>query len=138
MPLVACPECGRSVSTQAMACPGCGLPSPGRPEIPHSEISRSLLEALLRMLDKLESATEESKVKWLSAQLAVLPALWFAWSSRSEMSEAPWILWLGVPFFWLIGWLMIWLCFVALNLIASNARDLLKPTRGPKSGAAGR
>src|SRR5436190_1363017 len=26
MPLVACPECGRSISTEAKACPGCGFP----------------------------------------------------------------------------------------------------------------
>lgn len=26
MPLVACPDCGKQVSTEAIACPGCGRP----------------------------------------------------------------------------------------------------------------
>lgn len=33
MALIACPECGRQVSTQATACPGCGAPVAGAPPL---------------------------------------------------------------------------------------------------------
>jgi len=29
MALIACPECGKQVSTQAATCPSCGAPGPG-------------------------------------------------------------------------------------------------------------
>lgn len=31
MPLVACPDCGKQVSTEAAACPGCGRPMKALP-----------------------------------------------------------------------------------------------------------
>lgn len=34
MALVRCPECGRDVSTQASACPGCGHPLQGQGAVP--------------------------------------------------------------------------------------------------------
>jgi hypothetical protein len=34
MALIACPECGKQVSTQAATCPACGAPVPGSPAAP--------------------------------------------------------------------------------------------------------
>src|SRR5258706_2138020 len=34
MPVIACPDCGRDVSTLAPACPHCGRPSPGGMSVP--------------------------------------------------------------------------------------------------------
>ena len=45
MALIHCPECGREISDQAAACPGCGFPlSPVEPD----ETQRRLAEAKAR------------------------------------------------------------------------------------------
>lgn len=38
MPVIACPDCGRDVSTLAPACPHCGRPSPAAPATPVSPL----------------------------------------------------------------------------------------------------
>lgn len=38
MPLIACPECGREVSTAAQTCPGCGYPVAGKPSASPDEL----------------------------------------------------------------------------------------------------
>jgi TonB family protein len=45
MPLVNCPECGGSVSTDAAACPHCGFPSPARNAAPPVTPTRGGLSA---------------------------------------------------------------------------------------------
>jgi len=48
MALIACPECGRSISTEAKVCPGCGFPiaEPGLPANPSPAAQARAIEAV--------------------------------------------------------------------------------------------
>ncbi|WP_198970220.1 zinc ribbon domain-containing protein [Xylophilus sp. ASV27] len=50
MALIPCPECGRQVSTQAVACPACGCPITGRGPAPQPGANAGLLGRLAALL----------------------------------------------------------------------------------------
>lgn len=51
MALIKCPECGRSFSDQADACPDCGYPTPGKkPKKKKSNIAGGILAGIFAVI----------------------------------------------------------------------------------------
>ena len=82
MALMHCPECGREISDQASACPGCGLPAAVDYEV---LVVRVLEEsAAVNQLRKVQSQMKEEGIR---RELKTLPALLATECSHAEFEE---------------------------------------------------
>jgi hypothetical protein len=72
MALVLCHECGRQVSTEALACPQCGAPPKSSISSPksHAEILSKTSKAFQDLRAELEGKTPElAQKEWLESEL---------------------------------------------------------------------
>jgi membrane protein YdbS with pleckstrin-like domain len=101
MPLIACPDCGKQVSTAAVACPACGCPVPKDVAVVEAKIGgRAPIPVAAELL------------------LKVRPSWWnFSWHWVVLVVAVSVLLFLVPRDYWNVGWIVIavWLLFSTLH-----------------------
>ena len=133
MPVIACPDCSRDVSTLAPMCPHCGRPSPAGTAVPFASAAPQTVKEETLWRGTPSPTLLVGKLATLIVILVAIPAVAYFFASTmgeldkaSDMRTAGWVITAILAAVQLVNLLVSWLKLRSTMYIVTNQRVMIE------------